>query len=108
MSALGLKGQSRSKRDSNTSTKAPLVGDSKPPEPFVNTGLEYWKREHEKWVTRPPGFVRKTPQQVSPQTHEAQIEEIHHALVISPNCTLPRKIPLSQLIEILQDVRELE
>lgn len=106
MSAFARKGHNRSKRDQSSSAKHPRVSDTKSSEPFFNVGLHRWARERKEWTSPPPDYVPKQKQLVSPAQRDADAEELYNALLTPNQYPLPRRVPLSELIGILQEVRE--
>lgn len=107
MNALTRKGRSRSKREQSTAAKPPTVPDTKPREPFVDVGLQRWTREREEWTTPPPNYERKPRPPISPSQRNVEAGEVLDVLLLpTTHQRLPRRVPLSEFIPILQDVRE--
>lgn len=107
MSALARKGHSRFKRDHKSSGRAGGAGDARVREPFVDLGLQHWTNERDDWLSAPPNFVPKPKTPVSQSQRDADAEELYNALLTPNYQPLPRKVPLSELVGILQEVREL-
>lgn len=106
MSALSRKGRSRSKRE----PEKPLPPPHRPPqprEPFVNLGLHRWERQRQEWTTKDPNYVPKRTPRPPLSELEADAEQIYAALLTQNYQPLPRRVPLGELITVLQEVREL-
>lgn len=106
MSAFGRKGGSRSKRDPAARPSAEASSD--PPPPFVNVGLDRWTRERDRWTSPPNGYVKPPPPpDLPPDRRPADADDLYSALLTPDYAPLPRRVPLSELIIVLQEVREL-
>lgn len=116
MNALTRKARSRSKRHLNTAPPPILCAreedDSSPPaQPFINHGLQKWTQDRLAWTSyKSPA---STPKRIHAPTHRSSQllnydrELLFHALIAPDNQgMLPKRVPLGELIAVLQDVRE--
>lgn len=114
MNALTRKARSRSKR--HLSTTPPISyshneDSSSPSQPFVNYGLQKWNQDRLAWTSyKSPASTPKrihSPTHPSPQQLEYDRDLLFHALTTPDNQgLLPKRVPLGELIAVLQDVRE--
>lgn len=115
MNALGRKGRSRSKRELKPTkplraTPPPRPfheADSAHREPFVNHGLAKWNEDRLAWTATKSDYVPKRTPPPAPEDQAADTQDLYAALLTPNYQPLPRKVPLGELIVILQDVREL-
>lgn len=113
MNALNRKGRSRVKRESRPTPRPTVQDDSastyynQSKEPYVNVNLQRWNKTREEWTSKPVGKVIKRTPLPKPSEKEADAERLYTAILHASCEPLPRQIPLSELIAILQKTREL-
>lgn len=81
--------------------------NSKLSKPFVNVGLDTWNQARQEWLTPPPSYVPKPKPPYTTDQRAADIDHVYQSLVNLEYSVFPRRIPLAEFVDLLQDVREM-
>lgn len=108
MSALSRKARARAKRDLHPpAASPPQEENSEPPEPFVNHGLARWNEQRLAWTAKRPDVDLKRTPPPPPEDRLTDEQDLYTALLTPNYQPLPRRVPLGELIDMLQEIREL-
>lgn len=106
MNVIANKCNLRFKRESSNETKPSQGHGTQPMKPFVNDGLNRWEQARQQWLTPLSNYVPKPKQAASVDQRAADVTHVYQSLVNPNYHPLPRKIPLAEFVDVLQDVRD--
>lgn len=107
MNVIARKCSPRFKREQKGTANNSGNTDSKMSKPFVNVGLDTWNQARQEWLTPPPSYVPKPKCPPAPDQRAADVDHVYQSLVNLEYSVFPRRIPLAEFVDLLQDVREM-
>lgn len=107
MNVIARKCSPRFKREHKANADNSSGEDSRLSKPFVNIGLDRWNKARQEWLTQPSSYTPKPKYPTSADQRATDVEHVYQSLVSAESSIFPRKIPLAEFVDLLQDVREM-